>query len=99
MLSAKRAGAPNGAVSETSRVWLQVRNGRETQAVSREAIVLAATLAKVRAGKPRDLRLKLTRSGRRVVRLHRSLPVTIFAYAQDAAKNNGTAIAEARIRR
>jgi subtilisin family serine protease len=86
-------------LSEDARVWMQVRNGRETQAVSREAIVLATTLAKVKAGKSHDLRLKLTRVGRRIVRLHRTLRVTIFAYAQDAAKNNGTAIAEARIRR
>jgi hypothetical protein len=31
--------------------------------------------------------------------MHRTLRVTLFAYAQDAAKNNGTAIAEARITR
>jgi hypothetical protein len=34
-----------------------------------------------------------------MIRMHRTLRVTLFAYAQDAAKNNGTAIAEARIRR
>ena len=86
-------------LSESARLWLQVRNGRETQAVSREAVVLAATLARVTGGKAHDLRLKLTKAGKRVVRLHRSLPVTIFAYAQDSAKNNGTAISESRIRR
>jgi hypothetical protein len=43
--------------------------------------------------------LKLTHAGRRVLRLHRSLAVTLFAYAQDRANNKGTAIAETRIRR
>ena len=86
-------------VTETSRLWVQVRNGRETQAVARGAIVLATRLTKLKAGAPRDLRLKLTRPGKRMVRLHRTLRVTLFAYAQDAAKNNGTALAEARIAR
>jgi subtilisin family serine protease len=86
-------------LSESARLWLQVRNGRETQAVSRGAIVLATTLTKVRGGKTVELRLKLTKAGKRVIRAHRRLPVTLFAYAQDAAKNNGTAIAEAHISR
>ena len=85
--------------SEDARLWLQVRNGRQTQAVSRGAIVLATTLVKVRAGKTRELHLKLTKTGKRMVRMHRVLRVTLFGYAQDAAKNNGTAITEARIRR
>jgi subtilisin family serine protease len=86
-------------VSETSRLWLQVRNGRQTQAVARGAIVLATRLTTVKGGPPRDVRLKLTRAGKQVVRMHRTLPVTLFAYAQDAAKNNGTALVEARIAR
>ncbi|HEX4734346.1 MAG TPA: hypothetical protein VH247_08025, partial [Thermoleophilaceae bacterium] len=86
-------------LSETAKLWLQVRNGRQTQAVSRGAIVLAKTMKTVRGGKARDLRLKLTKAGKRVVAMHRTLPVTLFAFAQDAAKNNGTAIAEGRIRR
>jgi subtilisin family serine protease len=86
-------------VSENSRLWLQVRNGRQTQAVSRGAIVLATRLTNVTGGKTRELHLELTKAGRRVIRMHRTLRVTLFAYAQDAAKNNGTAIAEARITR
>jgi hypothetical protein len=86
-------------LSEAARLWLQVRNGRETQAVSRGAIVLATTLKKVRGGKTVQLRLKLTKQGKKVVRAQRRLAVTLFAYAQDAAKNNGTAIAESHIRR
>jgi subtilisin family serine protease len=86
-------------LSETARLWLQVRNGHETQAVSRGAVVLAATVTKLSGGRTHDLRLKLTKAGRRVIRLHRSLPVTLFAHAQDAARNNGTAITEARVRR
>jgi subtilisin family serine protease len=85
--------------SENARLWLQIRNGRQTQAVSRSAIVLATKLTTMTGGKTRELRLKLTRAGRRAIRMHRTLRVTLFAYAQDAAKNNGTAIAEARIRR
>jgi subtilisin family serine protease len=86
-------------VSEAARIWLQVRNGRQTQAVARGAVVLATKLTNVKGGKATEVRLKLTKSGRRVIRMHRSLTVTLFAYAQDAAKNNGTAIAESRIRR
>jgi subtilisin family serine protease len=86
-------------LSESARLRLQVRNGRQTQAVSRGAIVLAQKLTKVSGGKSHELHLKLTKPGRRVVRMHRTLRVTLFAYAQDAAKNTGTAIAEARIRR
>jgi subtilisin family serine protease len=86
-------------LSEPAQLWLQVRNGRQTQAVSRNAIVLATTLRKLPGGSTRELRLKLTRAGRRVVRMHRTLRVTLLAYAQDAAKNNGSALAEARIRR
>jgi subtilisin family serine protease len=86
-------------LSEPAQLWLQVRNGRQTQAVSRNAIVLATTLKKLPGGETRLLRLKLTRAGKRMIRMHRTLRVTLFAYAQDAAKNNGTAIAEARIRR
>jgi subtilisin family serine protease len=86
-------------LSEAARLWLQVRNGRQTQAVSRGAVVLATTLRNLSGNKTYVLRLKLTKSGKRVIRMHRTLRVTLFAYAQDAAKNNGTAISEARITR
>lgn len=86
-------------LSENARLWLQIRNGRQTQAVSRGAIVLAEALRNLSGGSTHELRIKLTRAGRRVIRMHRTLRVTLFAYAQDGAKNNGTAIAEARIRR
>jgi len=86
-------------VSEDARLWLQIRNGRETQAVSRGAIVLATALTNLTGGQTKQLHLKLTKAGKKVIRLHRTLPVTMFAYAQDAAKNNGTAIAQRRISR
>jgi subtilisin family serine protease len=86
-------------VSENSRLWLQVRNGRETQAVSRSAVVLAEALTSIKAGKTHELHIKLTKAGKRVLRVRRSLAVTLFAYAQDAAKNNGTAIAQSHITR
>lgn len=86
-------------LSEPSRLYLQVRNGRETQAVSRGAIVLASVRTTIRDRRVHVLRLKLTRRGRKVVRLHRALRVTVFGYARDAAGNDGTAIKEARIRR
>ena len=62
----------------------------------KQAVSLAT---KITGGKTMELHLKLTKAGKRVIRLRRSLPVTLFAYAQDAAKNNGTAITESRIRR
>ena len=86
-------------VSEPAQLWLQVRNGRQTQAVSRSAIVLATTLTRLKDSTTRELHLKLTKAGKRMIRMHRTLRVTLIAYAQDAAKNNGSAIAEARIRR
>jgi subtilisin family serine protease len=86
-------------LSERARLWLSVRNGRQTQAVSRNAIVLAQTLKTLPGGKTIALRLKLTKAGKRVIRMHRTLRVTLFAYAQDAAKNTGTALTEGRIRR
>jgi subtilisin family serine protease len=86
-------------LSETARLWLQVRNGRQTQAVSRGAIVLATKLTRLSGGRTHELHLKLTKAGTRVIRMHRVMRVTLFGYAQDAAKNNGTAIAEAQIRR
>jgi subtilisin family serine protease len=87
------------SLSETARLWLQVREGRKTQAARRRAVVLATTRAKLSGGRRHDLRLKLTRAGRRAVRLHRSLTVTVFADAQDRSNNKGTAIAQSRIRR
>jgi hypothetical protein len=86
-------------LSEPARLWLQIRNGRQTQAVSRGAIVMGQTLRKLPGGRTVELHVRLTRAGKRVIRMHRTLRVTLFAYAQDAAKNNGTALAEARIRR
>jgi subtilisin family serine protease len=86
-------------LSERARLWLQIRNGRQTQAVSRGAIVMARTVRTLPGGRTIDLRLKLTKAGRRVIRMHRTLRVTLFGRAQDAAKNMGTAIAEARITR
>jgi subtilisin family serine protease len=86
-------------LSETGRLWLQVRNGRQTQAVSRGAIVLATKLTRLAGGRTHELHLKLTKAGKRAIRVHRVMRVTLFGYAQDAAKNNGTAIAEAQIRR
>lgn len=86
-------------LSETARLFLQVRNGRETEAVSRNAVVLASIRTRVGGGRSHDLRLELTKVGRRVVHLHRVLPVTLIASARDTSGNSGTAIAESRIRR
>jgi subtilisin family serine protease len=86
-------------LSEASRLFLQVRNGRETEAVARGAVVVASIRKQVAGHKLTDLHLKLTKSGRRMLRLHSHLRVTMFGYARDAAGNNGTAITEALIRR
>ena len=96
-----RAGyiAVRARLSERARLWLQIRNGRQTQAVSRGAIVMAQTVRTLPGGRTVELRLRLTKAGRRVIRMHRTLRVTLIARAQDAAKNTGTAIAEARITR
>src|SRR3954454_20707090 len=57
-------------VSENARLWLQIRNGRETQAVSRGAIVLATALTSLTGGQTKQLHLKLTKAGKKVIRLH-----------------------------
>jgi hypothetical protein len=86
-------------LSETAKVALEVLSGRETAAAGRNAVVLAKGLTKLSGGKSHDVRLKLTKSGRRVVRSRRALTVTLLGLARDASGNNGTAIIEARIRR
>jgi serine protease len=86
-------------LSESARLWLQVRKGKRTQAAKRRAVVLAGTQAKLGGRRRHDLRLRLTRAGRRAFRRQRSLPVTVFAYALDRSNNEGTAIAQSRIRR
>lgn len=86
-------------LSEPSKLFLQIRNGRETQAVSRGAIVIASIRKSLRGSRTYELHLKLTRQGRKVMRLHRSLRVTLFAYAHDGAGNNGTAIREGLLHR
>jgi hypothetical protein len=87
-------------LSEAAKVALEVLSGRETAAAGRNAIVLAKGLTKkLSGGKAHDVRLKLTKKGRRVVRSRRALTVTLLGLARDASGNNGTAIVEGRIRR
>jgi hypothetical protein len=77
----------------------EVREGRKTQTAKHRAVVLATTRTKLTGRRRYDLQLRLTYAGRHIVRLHRSLTVTVFAYARDRSNNRGTAIAESRIRR
>jgi hypothetical protein len=87
-------------LSEPAKIVMQVLSGRETAAAGRNAIVLAKKgLTSLKGGKTYNVRLKLTRTGVRVLRARRSLTVTLIALARDAAGNNGTAIKEGRIRR
>jgi subtilisin family serine protease len=87
-------------LSEAAKVALEVLSGRETAAAGRNAIVLAKGLTKkLSAGKAHDVRLKLTKKGKRVVRSRRALTVTLLGLARDGSGNNGTAIVEGRIRR
>lgn len=87
-------------LSEPAKVVMQVLSGRETAAAGRNAIVLARKgVISLRGGKSYDVRLKLTRTGRRMLRSRRAMTVTLIALARDASNNNGTAIAEGRIHR
>jgi subtilisin family serine protease len=86
-------------LSERAKVALEVLSGRETAAAGRNAVVLAKGLTTLSGVKSHDVRLKLTKKGRRVVRSRRALVVTLLGLARDASGNNGTAIVEGRIRR
>jgi subtilisin family serine protease len=85
-------------LSEPAAVRLRVLSGRETAIAGRNALVLATGAAKLRTG-VHDVKLKLTRAGRRVIRHRRILTATVLADARDGAGNDGTAIAEGKIRR
>jgi hypothetical protein len=86
-------------LSETAKLAIQVLSGRETAAAGRNAIVLAKTLTRLQGGKYYNVRVKLTRTGKRVLRSRRAMTVTLIALARDASNNNGTAITEGRIHR
>jgi hypothetical protein len=87
-------------LSEPAKLVMQVLSGRETAAAGRNAIVLARKgVTAVRGGKSYDMRLKLTTTGRRMLRSRRAMTVTLIALARDASNNNGTAITEGRIHR
>lgn len=86
-------------VSEKSLVSLRVTSGRQTAAGGRNAIVLARGTATVTPGATRVVKVRLTRAGRRAMRARRSMTVTVLGRARDASGNDGTAIAEGRIRR
>jgi serine protease len=85
-------------VSERARVMLRITSGRQTAAGGRNAVVLAQTVATLRPG-TQIVKVKLTKTGRKVMRARRAMTVTLLALARDAAGNDGTAIAEGRIRR
>ena len=76
----------------------QIVAGRETAVAGRNAIVVAKGTATLVRG-TRLVKIALTSAGRRVLRNRRSLTVTVLARARDAAGNDGTAIAEGKIRR
>jgi subtilisin family serine protease len=87
-------------LSEPAKLSMQVLSGRETAAAGRNAIVVARKgVTSVKGGKSYDVRLTLTKTGRRVLRSRRAMTVTLIALARDASNNNGTAIAEGRIYR
>jgi subtilisin family serine protease len=87
-------------LSERAKIVMQVLSGRETAAAGRNAIVLAKKgLTTLRGGKTYDVRVKLTKTGMRVLRNRRTMTVTLIALARDASNNNGTAIKEGRIKR
>jgi hypothetical protein len=87
-------------LSERAKVVMQVLSGRETAAAGRNAIVLARRgVTNLNGGKSYDVRLKLTKTGRLMLRSRRAMTVTLIALARDASNNNGTAITEGRIHR
>ena len=85
-------------LSERARVTLRVYSGRETAIAGRNAVLLARGIRALRAGR-HTVKLALTHVGRRVVHRRRVTTATVLAAARDAAGNDGTAIAEGKIRR
>ena len=86
-------------VSEKAQVTLRVTSGRQTAAGGRNAIVLAKGTKILSPGATRLVKVRLTKAGAKVMRSRRSLTVTVLGIARDAYMNDGTAIAEGRIRR
>lgn len=86
-------------VSEKAYVSLRITSGRQTAAGGRNAIVLARTTKILSPGATRYVKVRLTKAGIRVMRARRSVTVTVLGIARDAYYNDGTAIAEGRIRR
>jgi subtilisin family serine protease len=86
-------------VSERARVALEIVAGRQSAVAGRNAVVLAKGMVTLAPGKVHSVNLKLNKAGKRVVSRRGSVAVTLLALARDAAGNNGTAIAEGKIRR
>ena len=73
-------------------------SGRETAIAARNALVLAKGTFKLRRGAT-SVKVRLTRLGMRTLRSRRLVTATVLAVARDGAGNDGTAIAEGKIRR
>jgi len=86
------------SLSEAAVVQLKVMNGRETAIAGRNSFVLARGSFKLRRGTT-TVKVRLTRMAKRVLRSRRRVTATVLASARDAAGNDGTAIAQGKIRR
>jgi hypothetical protein len=85
-------------LSEAAKVALEIVDGRETAVAGHNAVVVAEGLVKLTAG-THSVKVRLTKTGKRVLRVRRVVTVTLLALARDASGNDGTAIAEGKIRR
>ena len=83
--------------SEPARVAIRVVSGRLTAAAGRNAVLIARGTVRARAGLT-TARLRLTRTGRKMLRQRRSRTVSLMGSARDAAGNTGTAATQARLR-
>ena len=84
--------------SEPATIAIRVVNGRLAGAAGTNAAVIARGTARVtRAGTGSAL-LRLTRAGRKMLRMRKPRTVSILGRARDAAGNIGTAATQTRIR-
>jgi subtilisin family serine protease len=85
-------------LDEPAKVALEVVAGRQTAVAGRNATVLAQRLVSLSTG-AHSVKVRLNGTGRRVLHARRVVTVTLLALARDHAGNNGTALAEGKIRR
>ena len=84
--------------SEPARISIRIVSGRLAAAAGTNATLIARGTVKVTRAGLTTARLKLTRAGRKMLRMRKSRTVSLIGNARDAAGNTGTAASQGRLR-